>query len=293
MMNHGADAAGGEPAKHGNTRNKAELCPRMALDDRGFPTGFTQRRGDAEIILKKNLRSSAAICGSKMHRAWPAPESVRIGVPLWLKKLCASAPQRETLPDPSAAGCGHLRLKNALACITFALFAPFCSAAPSDPLDSLIKRPLFQPDKSAASAATTTAAPSRIEFGGFLVQGGKPEISLTDLTTGRGYFVALRDPKAPYFVETLDQDTPTVTLRLKGQTITLKLRQSTGEAPGTAAQPATTPTQAVVNDPATGKNPADPTEAGKPKTENAGSPSEPNRIPRQTLKIPPRVDDPK
>jgi hypothetical protein len=157
------------------------------------------------------------------------------------------------------------------------------------PLDSLIKRPLFQPDKT-ASVSAATASPSRIEFGGFLILAGKPEISLTDLTTGQGYFVGLRDPKAPYFVETLDQNTPAITLRLNGQAVTLRLRQATGDTAATAPGP-TTPAQAVINDSGAPATPAVTSENRKQSPETSARPDEPFRIPRQELRIPPRADD--
>lgn len=242
---------------------------------------LTQSRKDAEHCRSTSIRPVTPVSKATPQLATRSTENAKNPVSisfcslcsLWLKILCVSVPLRETL-------------------FALLLLSPVAaSAAAADPLDSLIKRPLFQPDKTASVAAASVATPGRIEFGGFLVLAGKPEISLTDLTTGQAYFVGLRDTKAPFFIEALDQNTPTVTLRLNGQSVTLRLRQSTGDSAATTPPATTAPTQAIINDSGAPAEPVVTSEIKKTPVETPTQSGEPFRIPRQELRIPPRADD--
>jgi hypothetical protein len=168
----------------------------------------------------------------------------------------------------------------------------FVSCGPlqgSDRLDGLVNRSPFQPDKptGGAVAAPTT---SQVEFGGYLVEGGRPVVSLTDLANGRSFWVGLKDTTAPYFIETLDRNLPAVTLRMGDRLLTLPLRKPSADA-GSGNVIASIPTpaaMATVLDPGSSNNRQ---EAGKTVSEDGVAPPT-NRIPRQTLRIPKRVDDP-
>lgn len=173
--------------------------------------------------------------------------------------------------------------------VSLLLLAACGSLQAADRLDGLVKRSPFQPDKPTGSGVAAPVT-SQVEFGGYLVEGGRPVVSLTDIANGRSFWVGLKDPAAPYFVETLDRNTPSVTLRMGDRSLTLPLRKPSADV-GSGTATATTPApaaMAIVFDPGAS---SDRQEAAKPDSDDGVAPPA-NRIPRQSLRIPKRADDP-
>ena len=172
------------------------------------------------------------------------------------------------------------------------LCAPLTFAKDTSGIDTLTKRSPFIPSGYVSGAATkqNNRPNVRLEFGGYTETDGRTEVSISNTTTGESIWVSLRDKSAPYYVESFDTVGMSIAIKLDGAMVRLPLRttspelQNNDSAPTTAANSV----QPVILDP--GAKPEG--KASEDKTQDTPGTSVPNRIPRQTLKIPKRVDDP-
>lgn len=173
-----------------------------------------------------------------------------------------------------------------------ALCAPSSFAKDSSDIDALTKRSPFIPAGyvSGAAAKQNSRANIRLEFGGYAETDGRTEVSVSNTTTGESIWVPLRDKNAPYYVESFDAVGMSIAIKLDGAIVRLPLRTTSPELQSNDSTPASqgSSLQPVILDP--GSKSED--KLSDDKKQEMPATSEPNRIPRQTLRIPKRVDDP-